>query len=345
MSQGGRYPGWTPGMELRDDWLGLTGEEIIEPEREIVDPHHHLWVHGTEENPAVYELDALWRDTGSGHNVVETVYIECRSYWDLSAPSQLQPVGETRRVAEMAATAGPDRSRITGMVAHADLRLDDLDTVLAAHVEAGQGLVKGIRHSGACDPEPHRLMIPGRGTPGLYSEGAFRRGVARLGELGLTYDTWHYHHQNKDFIALARAVPGTTLILDHFGTPLGVGRFAGHRDAIFSDWRRDMERLSECPNVVAKLGGFAMPDNGWNWETREQPVTSDEIVEQQGKWYAHMIDCFGPERCMFESNFPVDRVSLSYPVLWNAFKKMASTYSDDEKTALFSGTARRIYSL
>ena len=347
MSSGGRYPGWNPGIELRNDWLGQVVEDIIDPGREIVDPHHHLWVHGTPENPAVYELDELWADTGSGHNVVQTMYMECRSYWDLDAPAHLQSVAETDHVAGLAAKAGPGQSKIAGIVSNADLTLDPgmLDETLVAHKEAGQGLFKGIRHSGARDPEPESLMIPGRGVEGQYQNPDFRRGVAQLGTRGLTYDTWHYHHQNRDYIDLVHAVPDTTCVLDHFGTPLGVGRFVGKRDEIFEAWKTDMAELAQCPNVVAKIGGLAMPDNGWSYMNQDLPPTSDKLVADHGPWYRHMIDCFGPERCMFESNFPVDRVSVSYPVLWNFFKKITADYSEDEKQAMFAGTARRVYGL
>lgn len=336
-----RYPRWRPGIELRDDWLSRVQEDIIDPMREIVDPHHHLWQHGT----AVYELDALHSDTSSGHNVVQTVYVECRSYYDLAVPDYLQSVGETAHVAELAASIQSDRAQIGGIIAFADLRRDDLDDILDAHVAAGQGRLVGIRHAGARDPEPDALMIPGRGDAGLYSDPAFRRGLARLGERGLVYDTWHYHHQAPEFLELAQAVPGTTLVLDHFGTPLGVGRFEGRRSQVFETWRTDIAALSNCRNVRAKLGGLSMPDNGWKWDQRALPPSSDQIVKAQAHWYHHTIECFGPERCMFESNFPVDRVSVSYPILWNAFKKMAATYDEQARTSLFSETARRTYSL
>ena len=342
---GSRYPRWVPGIELRADWLGQVQEEILDPGREIVDPHHHLWTHGTPENQAVYELDALWSDTGAGHNVVQTVYIECRSYWDKSAPDHLQPVGETRHIADLARADGP--SRIAGIIAFADLTLppEQLDEVLDAHIEAGQGLVKGIRHAAACDPEREQLMIPSRGVPGQLADPAFRRGVRHLGARGLTYDSWHYHHQNAEFLSLARAVPETTMVLDHLGSPLGVARFSGRRDEVFADWKLDMRAIAACPNVVAKLGGFAMPDNGWGWMEQDKPPSSDELLAAQGEWYEHMLTTFGAERCMFESNFPVDRVSVSYPVLWNFFKKLAHGASENEKAALFSGTARRVYGL
>lgn len=337
----GRYPRWRPGIELRTDWLARVQEDIIDPDRGIVDPHHHLWRHGN----ATYELDELNADTSSGHNVVQTVYVECRSYYDRAAPDHLQSVGETAHVADLATTIPRDRAQIAGIIAHADLRRNDLDDILDLHVEAGRGRLVGVRHSGARDSNPDALMIPGRGDEGLYEDPLFRRGVARLGERGLVYDTWHYHHQASAFLALAQAVPETTLVLDHFGTPLGVGRFKGKRDQIFKTWRSEMADLSACANVHAKLGGLSMPDNGWEWDTRAAPPGSDELVDAQGHWYHHMIDCFGPERCMFESNFPVDRVSVSYAVLWNAFKKIADQYDETSKTALFAETARRTYAL
>lgn len=331
---------WISGMELRDDWLAQVREDIIDPAREIVDPHHHLWVHGD----AVYELDQLCADTNAGHNVVQTVFVECGSYYDTTGPEHLRPVGEVAHVAQLARQHA-DHAPLAGIIGFAILSDPRLPDILDAHVAAGQGLLSGIRQSGARDAEPEKLSIAGRPVKAQYDNPDFRRGVAELGQRGLTYDTWHYHHQAEDFLELARAVPGTTMVLDHFSTPLGVGRFAGQRDVIYARWREDMAALAQCPNVVAKLGGMAMPDNGWGWHLDPRPPTSDEFVAVQGDWYHHMIDCFGPERCMFESNFPVDRASISYPVLWNAFKKIAARYDEAAQQAMFSGTARRIYQL
>jgi predicted TIM-barrel fold metal-dependent hydrolase len=193
--------------------------------------------------------------------------------------------------------------------------------------------------------EPEALMIPGQYGAGKSGGAAFRRGLARLGERGLTYDCWLYHHQIDEFTALARAVPETTFVLDHFGTPLGVGRFAGHHDEIFEQWRLDLADVAACENTVAKLGGLAMPDNGFGFHVAERPPTSDELLTAQRRWYEYTIECFGPERCMFESNFPVDRFSLSSTVYWNAMQKLAASYTDADQSAMFSGTARRVYRL
>jgi len=296
-------------MGLRDEWLAQIQEPILDPGRDIIDPHHHFW----NRNGQAYELDQLWRDTGSGHNVTRTVFIECHSEWDQTAPEALQPVGETRYVAGLARAAKthPDRAQIGAIVAFADLRNPELETVLKAHEAAANGLFRGIRHAGAFSADKSYLLIPGRASEGLYRDPDFRRGLAILGARGLTYDTWHHHPLTEDFIDLARAVPATTIVLDHFSTPLGVGPYAGRRQDYFPVWQDQMARLADCPNVIAKLGGLSMPDNGWGWHERALPPTSDELVAAQADWYHHMIACIGPDRCMFESNFPVDRISVS----------------------------------
>ena len=327
------------------EWYAAVLEDIIEPERPIVDPHHHLW-----EKPStwgVYFLEDLWDDTESGHNIEKTVFIDCRSGYRTEGPAHLKPVGETEFVADVAAASAyrDGAATIAGIVSHANLGLGEaVEEVLAAHEEAGKGLFRGIRHAGPSD-STGTLTNAGRGSPCPYGDEKFRAGVYTLGKLGYTYDTWHFFHQNRDYLALAQSVPETTMILDHFGTPLGVGAYAGKQEEIFAQWKEDIAAIAECPNVVAKLGGLAMPDNGFGWDKRDTPATSDEFVAAQKRYYLHAIDCFGPDRCMFESNFPVDKLSISYHVLWNGLKKIAADFSEDEKHAMFYGTAARVYRL
>ena len=292
-----------------------------------------------------YVLEDLWADTESGHNIEKTVFIDCRSGYRRDGPEHLRPVGETEFIAGVAAESAKrqDAATIAGIVSHANLLLGDaVEEVLAAHEEAGKGLFRGIRHAGPHDTTG-TLTNTGRGQPCPYGEEDFRTGMRRLGQLGYTYDTWHFYHQNRDYLDLARAVPDTTMILDHFGTPLGVGAYAGRRQEIFAQWKEDMAAIAECPNVVAKLGGLAMPDNGFGWDKRDMPPTSDEFVEAQRPYYLHTIECFGPDRCMFESNFPVDKLSISYHVMWNGMKKIAAEFSTHEQHAMFYGTAARVY--
>jgi len=322
-------------------WLDSVFEDVVDPDAPIIDPHHHLWPVGGSLPYGLAELEA---DLGSGHNVVDTVFVECGAAYDRTVGDPFAPVGETIFVNREAERS--ERTVMGGIVAHADLRDgSNLDAVLDAHDAAGRGRFRGIRHAGSHALHPEVLTIPGGAPAGLYADPAFRAGVARLGERGLTYDTWHYHYQNRDFLELVRAVPGTTLVLDHFGTPLGVGPYESQREQIFQQWTTDIADIAACRNVVAKIGGLAMPDNGFGWHAAERPPTSDEFVEAQGRYYLHTIEQFGPEWCMFESNFPVDRFSLSYRTLWNAFKKLVAGFSADERDAMLRGTAARIYRL
>ena len=325
----------TPGS---DEWRALVDAPVLDPDQRIVDPHHHLWSAG----PLPYSLDELLADVGSGHRVVRTVFMECRAAYRTDGPAEFAPVGETEWVAGEAQRSS---GLIAGIVGHADLRAPNLDEILDAHTEAGRGLFRGIRDALSRAEPSDGLMIAGGAPAGLFEDPAFRAGVARLGERGLTYDSWHYHYQAAEFLALARAVPDTVMVLDHFGTPIGVGRYADQRDAIFDAWQRAMVEIARCENVVAKLGGMALPDNGFGWPTAARPPTSDEFVAAQGRYYHHMIECFGVDRCMFESNFPVDRMSLSYRVLWNGLKKIVRDASPGERDALFAGTATRVYRL
>jgi predicted TIM-barrel fold metal-dependent hydrolase len=321
------------------EWLAQVREEALEPELPICDAHHHLWLdEGHTGWP--YALADLHADTGTGHNVVHTVFLECGAEYRTDGPAHLRPVGETEFVAAAAEESG---GLIAAMVGHADLRTPELDDVLDAHVAASGGRFRGVRDALSRAEPDLGLMIAGGAPDGLFEDPAFRAGVARLGARGLTYDSWHYHYQNREFLALARAVPDTQMVLDHFGTPIGVGRFAGPRDELFAAWQDDIAAIARCENVVAKLGGLAMPDNGFGWHVADRPPTSDEFVAAQGRYYRHTIECFGPDRCMFESNFPVDRMSISYPVLWNGLKKIASGCSPSERDALFASTSTRVY--
>jgi predicted TIM-barrel fold metal-dependent hydrolase len=334
-----------PHPHVRPDWLAQVQEDIIEPALPIVDPHHHLW----HDRPSGrYLIEELAADLGSGHNIVATVFMQCAWMHRSEGPEDFRPVGETELVNAVAVLSasgayGPTRA-CAGIVGFADLRGKQLDAVLEAHRAAGGGRFRGIRHISAWDD----AIVPGTSVvppPDLLRDPAFLRGLRRLGELGLTYDSWQYHPQLKDVLTVARAAPETKIVIDHVGGPLGCGPYRARRDAVFKDWSADMKNLAGCSNVHVKLGGLAMPVNGFDYHEDARPPTSARMAEDWKPWIETCIELFGPQRCMFESNFPVDKGMCSYPVLWNAFKRIAAGASASDKAALFHDTAARFYNL
>jgi L-fuconolactonase len=326
------------------DWLDRRVEAAIDPALPIVDPHHHLWDGGSR--LPQYLTPDLQADTGAGHNVVATVFIDCMWNYRKDGPEPLRPVGETETAVAAATGSDPSGSKIAGIVSFADMTLGDaVAEVLDAHIAAGNGLFRGIRHATALDADPAVRRSHTSPTPLLMAEPAFRRGVRMLASKALTFDAWLYHPQITELAALARDVPECTFILDHVGGPLGIGHYAGQRDVIMAQWRVDIAEVASCPNVVVKLGGIGMAIYGLGFEDRPDPPTSDDLVDAWGGPIGYCIEQFGVERCMFESNFPVDKVSCSYVTLWNSFKKMTAGASDGEKAALFHDTAARVYSL
>ncbi len=338
--------GTSPYLAVRDEWLARRVETVLEPELPIVDPHHHLW-----ERPGWnYMLDDLLADTGSGHNIVGTVFVQCRSMHRADGPEAFRPVGETEfvnGVAAMSASGGYGPTRVcAGIVGHVDLRAGTAaGAVLEAHIRAGGGRFRGIRHITAWDADP-ALMNPAYAPPpGLMFDTAFRQGFACLAPLNLTFDAWLYHPQIGDVAALARAFPGTGICLNHIGGPLAIGSYAGKRTEVFAQWSAAIRDLAACPNVVVKLGGMAMRINGWDFHERAEPPSSEDLAAAWKPYVDVCIEAFGASRCMFESNFPVDKGSYGYQAFWNACKILAQGASASEKADLFSGTASRFYRL
>ena len=335
---------------INADWLALTVEDALAPELPICDPHHHLWEFREDQPEPRYLLDDVLADTNSGHNIVSTVFIECGAMYREEGPAAMKPVGETEFVNGIAAMSASGRYGATriaaGIVGHVNLTLgDDVAPVLEAQIAAGNGRFRGIRHSVPWDASDDVPVIRGKKPPHLLADDTYRAGFAHLARHGLTYEAWLYHPQLPELTDLARAYPDTTIILNHFGGPLGVGPYAGKREEIFTTWQADIADLAACPNVVAKLGGINMAINGFGWHEQARPPTSEALVEATRPYYEYTIEQFGADRCMFESNFPVDKLSCGYAVVWNSFKRLAAGYSDDEKAMLFHDTAARIYRL
>jgi len=327
-------------LAVRQDWLDRRSETIIEPELPIVDPHHHL-----VERPETgrYLLRELLADTGSGHNITATVYLEWLSMYRAGGPAELRPVGEVEFAnggAAMAASGTYGETRVcAGIVGYADLALGGaVEKVLQAMIEAGGGRFRGIRFITASHPDQATWGSPIIRPAGLLLDPNVREGFARLAPLGLSFDAWMYHTQLGELVDLARAFPQTQIVLDHVGGAIGLGPYTGKRDEVFTAWSGKIRELATCPNVHIKLGGLGMRMFGFTHHMGEMPPNSEELAAAWRPYLETCIAAFGPERAMFESNFPVDKGSCGYAALWNAFKRIATGYSAAEKAALFAAT-------
>jgi L-fuconolactonase len=323
-------------------WLDKLREDVLDPDLPIVDPHHHLW----DRPGSRYYLDELLADVNTGHNVVATVFLQCFWAYRTEGPEEMRPVGETEFVASVAAEAERRKTRTrvcAAIVGHADFRAGErVDDVLEAHVAAAGGRFRGIRQGTARHPD----LLASISTPppiGLMSDPRFRAGFARLAKFGLSFDAWLYHTQLGELLDLARAFPTTPIVINHVGGPLGVGPFRGRREEVFASWHAAMRQLASCTNVHVKLGGLAMAINGFDFHRQVLPPSSGELEQAWRPWMEACIEAFSASRCMFESNFPVDKAMCSYSVLWNAFKRIADGASAHERRALFHDTAARFY--
>ena len=364
-----------PAVALRE-WLARTPEEAIDPELPIIDPHHHLWdrrplsesPEGTDNHPEMvglpkwlgrlplrYLADELMDDVrGGGHNVVDTVFIDSMVMYRAHGGADAS-VGETEfanGIAAMAASNfyGPDARCCGAIVSHVDLTLGAaVEPALLAH-RAASSRFRGIRHSHAWHESPDigKAPHPPEDNAGLLAREDFRAGFALLDRLGLTFDCYGYFTQLGEVEDLANAFPGVAIVVNHLGGPIAKGPLAAERDgAVFREWQRAVRSLAGCANVTMKLGGCGMPAYGWGYSDREAPPSSAEMATAWQPYFAELIDAFGVQRCMFESNFPIDKVSCSYTNLWNAYKKvvMALGLSAGEKNELFHGCAARAYQI
>ncbi len=332
---------------VRPEWLATRSEEALEPALPIIDPHHHLLdrpAHGT------YLLPDLLADLGSGHDIVATVYLEWQSMVRADGPLEMRPVGEVEfanGVAAVCASGGYGKTRAcAGIVGHGDLTLGSkIAPVLEAMIAAGGGRFRGVRLIAASDPDQPRWGGKVVRPQGLLLDWKVREGFAQLAPLGLSFETWVFHPQLGDLLDLARAFSETPICVDHLGGPIGLGRFECQRDAVFADWRRRIGELAACPNVHVKLGGMGMKSFGFGFHDAEIAPSSEQLAAAWRPYVETCIEAFGPERAMFESNFPVDKVSYGYGVYWNACKRLAKGMSPSEKADLFHGTSSRFYRL
>ena len=328
-----------------DAWLEQSREEALDPSLPICDPHHHLW----DKPGDRYMIDEVTSDMGSGHNVVQSLFVEVDSMYRASGPPEMRSVGEVEWARGIGAQSdsglyGPTKVA-AGIVGYANLNLGAaVRPVLEAMELAGSGRFRSIRHT--CSWDAHEPLRSHRsGWPGMMAEAKFKEGFDVLIRMGHAFDALVYHPQLSELTSLVDAFPNAVFVLNHIGRPLGIGPYAGYRDEIFEVWKKDMTSLAERPNVTVKVGGLGNRVSGFEWDSQLMPPDSTELTEKTSPYYLHAIEAFGPKRCMFESNFPVDKSSYSYTAVWNSFKRMTEDFSDTEKAWLFHDTAAKAYRL
>ncbi len=333
----------TRSMAALKTWHDRYTEAAIAPELPIIDAHHHMW----DRPPEHYGLPELLEEFAQGHNIRASVFVECTAMFKADGPEALRPAGETEYVngvAAMSASGVYGESRVcAAIVSYADLRWGEaVRPLLQAHIRAGGGRFRGVRQQAQYD-EVLGSMARRKPPRGLLLDPVFRAGFAELTELDLSFDAYLYFSQLDELQDLAKTFPATRIILNHAGTPLGLGPYAKLRDKVFNIWSEGIKRLAECPNVTLKFGGLGMAVCGFEFHLRDTPPDSTILAQAWKPYFDVCINAFGASRCMFESNFPVDKQSCGYPVLWNAFKKLSAERSREEQTDLFSRTAGRVY--
>lgn len=344
-----QQPNWGGVMRPDDVFLSrATPETVLEPDLPIIDTHLHLWDHFPG-HP--YLLPEYAKDiAASGHRVTGSVYVECNAFYRADHPDHMQPVGETEFAvgqAAMAAACKYTASKVAqAIVGFADLTLGErVQDVLEAHIAAAGGRFRGIRQRAKWDPDPKVRGKWSADAPHLYLKDRFAEGMRRLGALGLSFDASVFHPQIPDVTALARAHPDVQIVLIHSGSPVVHGAYAGRDRETHATWLAGLRELATCPNVSIKLGGILMNVANWDFTRAERPLNSGELAELWRPWTEPCIELFGAERCMVSSNFPVERVGLTYGTIWNTFKRLTAGASDEEKRLIYSATARRVYRL
>lgn len=337
--------GLAPWLYIDEEWLALHKEEVLDPELPIVDPHHHLW-----DRTAPYLATELANDLRCGHNIRSTVYIECSFAYRADGDPRFACLGEVEYangVAALFASGYYGQVRAcAGIVGNVDLSLGaSAEEVLLRCLALAPARFRGIRQMAAWDqsPEVNVLMRPPKRD--LLTDPRFREGFSRLAPLGLSFDAWVYHPQLPQLIDLVDMFPDTRVIVDHIGGLVAAGPYASRKDEHFNAWKSSMQMLAERPNVFVKIGGLNMRGHGCDFIDRPLPPTSEDLARAWKPYVETCIELFGPEKSMFESNFPPDKCGVSAVVLWNAFKRLVTGFTTTEKAQLFSGTAICAYRL
>ena len=333
-----------------NDWLSLTPEKAIEPDLPICDPHHHLWDKRYERIPYQrYLIEDLLSDINSGHNIKSTVFIEAESMLRADGPDELKPVGEVEFVQGIAASSASgiygNTKIAAGIVGSANLNLGDkVKPVLEKLQQASPNRFRGIRHRVTWDPHGDLPGVSSNNEKEQLLSDNFRIGAHALADMNMSLEGWMFFHQLPELADFAKSVPNLTIVLNHIGGLIGIGPYSNNVE-VLQTWKKGISLVAACPNVVIKLGGMGMEMQGFDWHSRRTPINSDDLASQMAPYIEYCIEQFGPSRCLFESNFPVDKVSYSYVVMYNAFKKLSKSYSISERASMFHDNATEIYRL
>ncbi len=332
-----------PHIAIRSHWLALRSEAALEPDLPIIDAHHHLW----EFSDKRYRAQDLLDDLASGHNVVATVFVECKTHYDTDTQPERASAGEMRFAlaeAREAAALGTKTRVGAAFVGNVDLTLGEAAGAALDHLmDASEGRLRSIRNIAVWHADPTVRPSAATPQPHLLLDASFLAGVAQLGPRGIAFDAWLVHTQIPELCQLADTFGDTPIVLNHVGGPLALGPYRGHRDEVFAAWRDDIVNLARRSNVHVKLGGFGMPLFGFDFETGDLPPDSESVAAAIRPYVEACIEAFGASRCMFETNFPVDKGCFAYGIAWNAYKRLTATLTPSERAALFHDTAARFY--
>jgi predicted TIM-barrel fold metal-dependent hydrolase len=316
-------------------WLGRVREPPHLPEQPIIDPHQHLWLR----HPIRYTCEDYLADVG-GHTLEATVFAECFSEYLSSGPTHLRPVGEVRFALEQSSRARSVDASVdlcAGIIGRVDLGTPELfREALEAQVEAGQRRLRGVR------PE---LYSTDEASASLLRDERWHQWADALQENDLLLEAWVSYRRLPDLVRLATRYPELGIVLNHLGGPVGAGIPGADTRELRAAWLERMAALSTCQNVVVKLGGLGTSVFGFRLFAEPEPPTSSALATLWEPWIEPVIQLFGPARCMFESNYPVDARVGGLDVLWNGFKILSEPYSDDERDWLCRKTAARTYRL
>lgn len=336
-----------PHLAVRNEWLALHREAPLQPELPIIDAHHHLWDRQTGRYLTHEFSDDIQT---SGHRVVSSVYVQCRSMLRRDGSETLKPLGEIEFASGIAAmfASGHYANALGCEAIIGGLSLlagDAMQPAIERAIALSGGRLRGMRNPLAWHPDPRVTSSPVTPPAGLAQSAPFRRGAACLARHALSLDVWVYHTQLEEIADLAREIPTLQIVIDHCGGPVGVGPCSERDPDMFQQWRNGMRRLAELPNVCVKISGFGMTVRGFHFAAAETPPDSQMLAQAWMPWFETIVSLFGAERCMFASNFPVDKGMFSYGVFWNACKRLAQQASPDEQAQLFWRTAATCYRL